>query len=226
MSWISERPVPLDFGGPQEIAYEPMPSNPDEVIGIALMERAARLYPNKIAISDGSTTLTYAEMVDRMYGLAARIAEAVEPGGVVASVVHNSTLAPVVMGAAVAAGRVLIPIDAGHPIERQAALFAETGAAAVILAENAEIDDSFIPPSTKRILVDVAKPTGAAPYRRNVDPDAPLMVMFTSGSTGRPKGLAVGMSSGGRSVANFVDKFHINADDVIVGMASLSQGGA
>jgi acyl-coenzyme A synthetase/AMP-(fatty) acid ligase len=59
-----------------------------------------------------------------------------------------------------------------------------------------------------------------------IDPDAILMVMFTSGSTARPKGLAMGVAYAGRSLKEFVDKFHINSNDVVAGLASLTQGGA
>ena len=182
--------------------------------------------PMHVAIFDGTVKLTYGEVLDRVYGLAHRIAATVEPGGVIASVVHNGALGPVIVMAAVASGRVLAPIDAGHPIERQAALFAETNASAVIVADGVVIDDNFIPASTPRLRVDVTRPTGAGPFRHNVDPDAPLMIMFTSGSTGRPKGLAVGVAKGVGGLRDFVDKFHINSDDVVVGLASLSQGGA
>ena len=147
------------------------------------------------------------------------------PGGVVASVIHSGALAPVVILGALTSGRTLIPIDAGHPIERQRALFAETHASAVIVAEGVEIDDSFIPASLPRITVDVTKPSGAEPSRTPFAPGVPLMVMFTSGSTGRPKGLAVGIRTT-EMLPNFVARYHVNPNDVLISLASMSQTGA
>lgn len=224
--WIETPAVPLDFGGPQNVPYTPLPDRPEDALGISLIQRIGEIHPDKIAVDDGVVQLTYVELLDRVYGLARQIGEVVAPGGVVASVVHNGAIAPVVIIAAVTAGYTLAPIDAAHPRERQAALFAETGASAVIVATDVALDDSFIPAHIPRIRCDVTRRTGAPAFHHAVDPGATLMVMFTSGSTGRPKGLAMGVANAGRSMKEFVDRFHINANDVIAGLASLSQGGS
>lgn len=226
LTWVSQRPVALDFGGPEEVAYTPLPDRPEEVLSIAQVERVVRAHAEKVAIFDGVVRLTYADLLDRIYGLAHRIAATVEPGGVLAAVVHSGALAPVAVMTSVISGRVLALIDAGHPIERQRALFAELGASAVIVAEGEAIDDSFIPDSMPRISVDLTQKTNAEPFRSNFNPDRPLLILFTSGSTGQPKGLAAGVASGAREVKAFVDKLHLNSNDVVVGLASPSQIGA
>src|SRR4051794_29508374 len=87
IQWISESSRPVDFGGPTEVVYEPLPT--DCGVGFETVERVARRHPNKIAVWDGQFALTYAELLDRAYGLAERIAALVPAGGAVASIIHN-----------------------------------------------------------------------------------------------------------------------------------------
>ena len=193
---------------------------------LRLIEDFARATPDKPAVDDGAVRLSYRELLDRVYGLAARLQGGTRPGGVVASVVHNTAAAPIIVMATFISGRMIVPIDAGDPLERQAALFAELGAEAVVMQAGATIDDGFIPRGLPRIVIDPARATGAAPV--DIDPklNGPVYVSFTSGSTGRPKGVAYGLVASAQTLRNFVGSLHLNADDVILGIASLSTGGS
>jgi acyl-coenzyme A synthetase/AMP-(fatty) acid ligase len=124
------------------------------------------------------------------------------------------------------AGHLLVPIDAGHPNQRQAAIFQETGAVGLILEEGGKVDDSIAPPGLPRITIDPREPSHAAEPQVRYDPDWPLFVAFTSGSTGRPKGVASGGRYGGISLGQFIARYHINAADVVINLASLSVGGS
>lgn len=226
LHWLETRPVPLDFGGPEGVPYIPIPHASSTILGLAAVERAAARNPGKTAIFDGQIGLTYAELLDRTYGLAHRLAAFLQAGAPVVSLAHGSAAAPVIILACAAAGLTLIPIDAGHPMERAAAIFAESGGLAVILAAGDAVDDGFIPPEIPRITVDVTVPTGVESYiSRTVAPNAPMMVLFTSGSTGRPKGVVYGAEDGVDAMRRFVDSFHIHASDVILSLSSLSTGG-
>jgi acyl-coenzyme A synthetase/AMP-(fatty) acid ligase len=226
VDWIENRPVPLDFGGPEKIPYTPLSESSAAILGLQAVERAAALDPAKTAIFDGETSLTYADLLDRTYGLAHRLAAQLPAGAPVVSLVYGTAAAPVIILACAAAGLTLIPIDAAHPPERAAAIFAESGATAIILAASDEADDSFIPPAIPRIIADIATPSGAAPFPgRSAAPNAPMMVIFTSGSTGRPKGVVYGSEDGVNAMRRFVASFHINRSDVIISLTSLSTGG-
>lgn len=221
LDWIRDRPVPLDFGGPVDTPFRPL--DEDTLAGVGMFERAAELWPDKLAVDDGEVALTYAELLDRVHGLAHRVAAATPPGGAVISVLNNGPAAIVAIVAALAAKRTSVPIDASHPVERQSAILAQSGATAVILPEGEPAPD-FLPADLPRVTFDVTRPTGAPPYRNAQDPDVPAVVMFTSGSTGRPKGLA--HSGSGGLIARYVARLHVNADDVFISLASMSQTGA
>jgi acyl-coenzyme A synthetase/AMP-(fatty) acid ligase len=223
IEWISTRPVSPDHGGPVNVPFTSVDA-PDGPIDLTTVEQVAKRLPDKVAVFDGKIALTYSELMDRIYGVAKQIVDLVPPGGVVVCLVNSGVIAPVVMGGTIAAGRTLIPIDAGHPIERQTALFAETNASVVILEEGVEIDESFIPASLPRIMVDPTKPSGAARVAEKRQLGMPLIVRFTSGSTGRPKGLA--FDANGKNLQAFVERSHVNEHDVFISLASMSQVGA
>jgi acyl-coenzyme A synthetase/AMP-(fatty) acid ligase len=226
-TWIEGRPVPLDGGGPVDQPYDAEAARGFETVGgVEVIERAARRAPHKIAVDDGTVRLTYAELIDRAYGLAWRLDGAAEKGSIVACVVHNTAAAPVIILACAMSGLVLAPIDAAHPRDRQVAIFAQSGARLVLLSAGDRVDDSFIPGSVPRLTVDALEPTGATrpPYRYDID--APLFISFTSGSTGKPKGLVGGGRYGGVVMRAFVDMLHINPSDAVIGLGSLSTGGS
>jgi len=222
LTWIAESPFPADYGGPVDAPFQlPAIESPG---GLGYVRWAAKTFPDKIAVTDGSRSLTYAEFLDRCMGLSAQIYGAVRPGGVVVSLLHNGPAATCAVVATFGSGRTFIPIDAGHPVERQAALFRESHAAAVIVEEGVDLDTSFIPSSVPIIMLDVTKASGVTTVPPPAASNGPALVMFTSGSTGRPKGLAYG---GAHSDARerFITKFHITPDDVFASLASMSQTG-
>jgi acyl-coenzyme A synthetase/AMP-(fatty) acid ligase len=225
--WIEGRPIPLDGGGPVDEPYDAEMAQAFETLGgFEVIERTAQRHPHKVAVDDGAIRLTYAQFIDRVYGLAERLIASCSPGAVVASLVHNGAAAPIITMACAMSGVILAPIDAGHPLERQAAIFAQSGAGAVLLSARETVDDGFIPASLPRLVVDPLAPTGAARPSHQYDPDAPLFISFTSGSTGRPKGVVGGGRYGGLALRSFVDMFHLNPSDAVLGLASLSTGGS
>jgi acyl-coenzyme A synthetase/AMP-(fatty) acid ligase len=225
--WIKGSPVSLDDGGPTSQPYDASAASLFATVGgIEVIEAAARLFPEKVAVDDGVLQLTYAQFIDRVYGLAQRLHTTTAPGTTVCSLVPNTGVAPIIVMACALTGRLLVPIDASHPLDRQAAIFAESGAQAVLLAHGEVVDESFIPASLPRLLVDALIETQAARPTHPYDPSRPLFVSFTSGSTGRPKGVVSGGRYGAAAIGQFIDMFHLGPSDVILGLASLSTGGA
>ncbi len=225
LHWINDSPVPLDDGGLVDVPYDREAVRLlREEGGLAAVRAAAARYPDKVAVFDGKLALTYTEFLDRVYGLAARLIAQWPKSTILASLVHNSAASPVIIMATAMAGHLLVPIDAGHPSQRQAAIFQESGAVGLIVEEGGGVDDSIAPAGLPRITVDPRQPSHAAEPQLRYDPDAPMFVAFTSGSTGRPKGVAAGGRYGG--IAQFIERYHLNATDVVLNLASLSVGGS
>jgi acyl-coenzyme A synthetase/AMP-(fatty) acid ligase len=227
LRWIHDRPVALGFGDLEGVRYDKDAVRLlREQGGLAAVHAAAACYPGKVAVFDGTLKLTYAEFLDRVYGLAERLIAQWPKSTILASLVHNSAASPIIIMATAMAGHLLVPIDAGHPNQRQAAIFQESGAAGLILEADGNVDDNFAPTAFPRITIDPGKPSHAEEPQLRYDPDAALFVAFTSGSTGRPKGVAAGGRYGGISLGQFVERYHVNAKDVLLNLASLSVGGS
>jgi non-ribosomal peptide synthetase component F len=159
----------------------------------------AACQPDHLAVDDGTTRLSYAELRDRAAALGARIAAAVPPDGLAGVAVPTTVLYPVAWLACFAARRAFLPLDPNLPPARTQAIIAEAGLAAVIVAKATVEPAAGLPDTLPRIVMappadaPVKPPPGLPPGRapERVGPARVAMVLFTSGSTGRPKGIAL-----------------------------------
>lgn len=227
LSWLQGGAVPLDRAGPQDWPYDAaLAAAFREAGGIAVIETIAARHPDKVAVDDGARSLTYSVFLRNVFALCERILDRTSPGDVITSVCGHTCESTVIIMAAAMSGRILVPIDSGHPIERQKAIFDQSGAALILTTRSESLDDLYTSSGLPVIPVDLTAPADTARPPHRHDPDAPLFVSFTSGSTGRPKGIVSGGRYGGQALQHFVDMFHINQHDVILGLASLSTGGS
>ncbi|KQY20704.1 amino acid adenylation protein [Cellulomonas sp. Root485] len=157
---------------------------PDPRTLVDVLEATARAHPDAPAIDDGSTVLTYGELLVAVRAAAAGLAGAgIGPGDRVGVRIPSGTaeLYTAIL-AVLAAGAAYVPVDVDDPDERAQTVFREAGVARVL---------------TEGDLAGLRR--AAEPRRPTVDDDA--WIIFTSGSTGAPKGVAVTH----RSAAAFVD---------------------
>ncbi|WP_053722320.1 Pls/PosA family non-ribosomal peptide synthetase [Saccharothrix sp. NRRL B-16348] len=151
---------------------------------VAILADTARRHPHSPALDDGTTSLTYRELLDVVDARSRELAAAgIGVGDRVGIRVPSGTVdLYVAVLAVLTAGAAYVPVDADDPDERAELVFTEAGVCAVITGE----------------LEMRGTPMGlvGAP-----GPDDDAWIIFTSGSTGKPKGVAVSH----RSAAAFVD---------------------
>ena len=162
----------------------------------------ARTTPGALALIDGETRLTYAELDARANGLAHKlIADGVNRGELVGLHLDRGADLIVAILAVLKAGAAYTVLDTNHPADRISSI----------------VDSAGI----TRILREIPVVTSATPPGVAVTPDDALCVMFTSGSTGRPKGV---IASHGNLVATFINQEFVafGADEVVLQCSPVS----
>ncbi|MFD8493114.1 amino acid adenylation domain-containing protein [Amycolatopsis sp. NPDC059657] len=128
--------------------------------------------PDVLAVVDGETGLTYAELDARAEELARELAErGAGPERVVAVSLRRSLELVVALVAVAKSGAAAVPLDPDHPAARIDAMLAD--ARPSLLIDENGITELASTPRGKQAL----------------RPEHPVYIMYTSGSTGRPKGV-------------------------------------
>ncbi|MGW2817230.1 amino acid adenylation domain-containing protein, partial [Streptomyces sp. NPDC001415] len=188
--------------------------------------------PAAVAVVDGDTELTYAELDARASKLAhVLIARGAGPERIVALALPDPVEMTVAVFAVLKAGAAYLPVDPKYPADRIA--FMLTDSAPSLLVTTEELAGRLPEPDCETLLVDraaTAAELAAAPERAPVDADRraalaphhPAYVIYTSGSTGRPKGVMVDHSGFAAMVASLISKFGVGTDSRVLKFASFS----
>ena len=147
--------------------------------------------PHRVALSLGSTHLSYAELDERAERLAYRLAAmGAGPGAIVGLCLPRSLDLVVALVAILKSGAAYLPLDPAYPGERLAFMVEDADASIIIASDHAD----WLPPGRSRL--DPHQPAEVevvhgAPARRAAAADDLAYVIYTSGSTGKPKGVAI-----------------------------------
>lgn len=163
-------------------------ATPPERTLVEVLNRTAAEFPDASALDDGSSSLSYADLLREVKTYAQNLhAAGLGAGDKIGVRIPSGTaelyiaiLAVLYLGAA------YVPVDADDPDERAKLVFSEAAVAGVLHAGE--------------IVVGKNRPA-PFPNPRPATADDDAWVIFTSGSTGTPKGVAVSH----RSAAAFVD---------------------
>ncbi|MEO1035688.1 MAG: amino acid adenylation domain-containing protein [Pseudomonadota bacterium] len=141
--------------------------------------------PDRVAVSDAATALTYAALNEASARLAGRLqAAGVSVGQRVAICVPAGTQFAIAVLGTLQAGAVYVPIDTQSPPARVTQLLELAAPAATLVTSNLDI-------SVAGPILAVDEPSAESPIPQPVErhADDPAYVIFTSGSTGVPKGV-------------------------------------
>ncbi|MEU3024077.1 D-alanine--poly(phosphoribitol) ligase subunit DltA [Nocardiopsis alba] len=154
--------------------------------------------PDRIAVSDGARTETYAQLLARGTEIGAALSERHGPDAVYAFSMDRSIDLVRALVGVMSIGATYVALDSADPPGRRAAVIEASGASCLLIADDDPPNDLV---DLERIDVRALGRRGAAPGRSATkatggEPGAvrgnrDLYYVFTSGSTGRPKGVRV-----------------------------------
>lgn len=172
--------------------------------------RAVGQFPDRTAITDGETAVSYRELDSRSNRLARHLRQlGVGPETRVGiSLARNRDLLVAILGV-LKAGGAYVPIDPAYPRDRIQFILADSGVAAVIT-------DGGIAGLAEAPVIDISKSNTeyAAALPELVSPDNAAYVIYTSGSTGQPKGCVVTHGNVTRLMLSTDAWFAFGPDDV------------
>lgn len=170
------------------------PTRWDHVCIHDLVAQHAAVQPDRVAVVDRGTELTYGELNTQANRVAAHLAElGVRSDSPVGVVLERSAELIVTMLAILKAGGNYVPLDPDYPADRLA-LMIDASAAPVIVTSRAQSVRLPAGQATTVVLDDLADHLAGLPAHGpdvRVHPDHLAYTMFTSGSTGTPKGVVV-----------------------------------
>jgi len=217
--WLAQANYPLDWNGPGARAFAPFDAALLERPIIELFAAQARLRGASTALDDGARRLSFAETLERVAGLAARLAAGTRRGDLVGVLLADSVDFPIAMLACLATGRLFVPLDLHYPRAWLADVLARAGVAAVI-ADFAGEANELVPSGLARIDVAARPGDPAGCEFTPAGPDDPAIVIFTSGSTGKPKGIVNSQRAMLRRVEQHTNAGHLGPDDRFMPLSS------
>lgn len=159
-------------------------TRPNDSLWAALEEVIART-GDSIALTDGSQSLTYAELADSSGVVAARLARlGIGPGKLVGLFADQSLNTAVAIVGVLRTGAAYVPLDRSYPLQRLAFIVRDAGLrVAVGTAPDGGLD--------WLVTVGMTGDEDAQPPTVQITEDDPAYVIYTSGSTGNPKGCVI-----------------------------------
>lgn len=197
-----------------------------------LPRRSARRSPDELALVDGTTRMTFAELEAAVDRTAAALADAgLAKGDRLALLSHNCWQFVVLVFATARVGVVLVPVNFMLGAEEVAFILDQSEARAFVV-EDALVPTADAALATSRGTVEHRRVIGSttdgwvdlqewvdhdgAPPYVHVDDDDPVRMMFTSGTESRPKGALLSSRALMWQYASCVVDGEYSADDVDV----------
>ncbi|MER5793880.1 non-ribosomal peptide synthase/polyketide synthase [Streptomyces sp. NPDC001980] len=174
----------------------------------ALFAAQAAATPDAVAVTDGRTTWTFAELDARSTELARVLAaHGAGPERIVALALPRTADHIAAILAVLKAGAAYLPLDPDLPAARLTGTLADARPELVL----ATAETAGALPATDVPVLRLDAPTEGLPQADPTapGPDHPAYVIYTSGSTGRPKGVVVTQ----RGVANLFHSHHHDLHD-------------
>lgn len=177
----------------------------------------ASRHPDRVAVIDRGSELTYGELDKRVDSVAHAMVDAgVAPGSALVLVVGNDVDSVVSIHAALRVDAVVLLVPRNAGATQTADILRRTGAQYGAAPNWAKIAEPELARSCRWIDCGSDDRTATDPPVRPVRPaDEPCFVLYTSGTTSRPKGVIHSLSTLAKASANHIAAAGLGSDDRI-----------
>lgn len=205
----------------------------------AFLTKAARLYPSRVALTDGSKTLRYDDLNVQAAAFAAGLrGRGYQKGDRVVLFMPNRTEYVAALFGLFKGGFVAVPVNAKLHASELSFILQHSGTRAVVFSEKSRstVEAALGQlASVERIntdgvdagsFVSIIESGAASGFEdAEVDPDDAAWIFYTSGTTGRPKGATLSHRNLCASTMNaLADMCDFQPEDVVLHVAPLSHG--
>lgn len=185
--------------------------------------RQAREHPDRVAVTDGTAGLTFAEVDSAANHLAHRLrALGVVRGVRVGLCLHRCADFLVTVLAVLKAGGAYVPLDPAYPAARLDTMVRDAACAVVVTSADLAAKLESVPVPLMFRPTSVSTMDGTAPDDGGVGPDDLCYLIYTSGSTGRPKGIALRHAGVLNNLLDLNTRFGVGPGDSVLALSSLS----
>ncbi len=166
-----------------------------------LLRRHAARQPGAPCLTFGSERLSYRDMDDRSNRVAnALIREGVRPGDRIALIGRNLPAHYEFLYGCAKAGAIFLPINWRLSSAEVAAILADAEPSLLLASDEFQPIIAGVPPGLRSIELDTAYPLwrdsqSADDTGREIEANAPALLLYTSGTTGLPKGVTISHES-------------------------------
>lgn len=181
-----------------------------------LFEQQVLSHPHQPAVRAEGRELTYAELNDKANAIAAAVLEERgETSETIALFVEHDAAAIAAIVGVLKAGKICVPLDAGHPKTRLEHIVLDSGADLILSSQGNLLLARDIAGSDQTVLAADTLGRGLSTDNPNlsISPDQLAFIIYTSGSTGPPKGVMHSHRNILNTVRNHTNWFHICAED-------------
>ena len=196
---------------------------------IERFDRQMKKTPDAIAVSDGSTSLSYRELARRSQAAARWLSrEGIGAESVVALLAERGADLLAAMMAVQRVGAAFVNLDPDQPAARLTTILGSSCARILLTGRpQSTLADALLAPLVERIevaeLEDVIAPAATRPARAaQRDASSLAYLVYTSGSSGAPKGVMIEQRGLSNHLASLISELDLSARDVIAQTAPQS----